>query len=387
MPHIKVKPFNLDIIENFNQLTDIIKFRAKGDDELYGVEYKGEEFLINIKNDNDNNIVIKYDKVSRPLNVELVKEVIALIASSLNLDIISSNIHSSSTAHIIPSKYLKKVKDFENIEFGERKVALEVGFGSGKHILHQANANRDKLYIGIEIHTPSATQLLKQIKIQELDNIWVVNYDARLLLEMFPSNSLEEVFVHFPVPWDKKPHRRVISKSFLEESLRVLKPSYRLELRTDSDKYFWYSLETFFNYPKISVDVIKNRDLEVVSKYEARWRRQNKDIYDVLVTSDELSQDTNREYCFDFKDIEFNTTLKGKLPKESQLFDGYFIHFERSYKIDNGLLIKCAFGSFDRPEHKYILIENNKVRYISSSPVSTSLNYKAHKQIEEYLNV
>ncbi|SHO80882.1 tRNA (guanine46-N7-)-methyltransferase [hydrothermal vent metagenome] len=387
MPHIKVKPFNLDIIENSNQLKNIIKFRAKGDDELYGIEYKGEEFLINIKSDNNDNIVIKYDKVSRPLNVELLKEVIGLISKTLNLDIISSNIDSKANTHIITSKYLKKVKDFENIEFGDKKVALEVGFGSGKHILHQANNNRDKLYIGIEIHTPSATQLLKQIKIQELDNIWVVNYDARLLLEMFPSNSLEEIFVHFPVPWDKKPHRRVISKSFLEESLRVLKPSHRLELRTDSDRYFWYSLETFFNYPKISVDVIKNRDLEVVSKYEARWRRENKDIYDVLVTSDELSNESNREYSFEFRDINFNKNLKDKLPKTSQLFDGYFIHFERNYDIENGLLIKCAFGSFDRPEHKYILIDNSIVRYISSSPVSTSLNYKAHKQIEEYLNV
>ncbi len=387
MPHIKVKPFNLDTIESSSQLTNIIKFRAKGDDELLGIEYKGEEFLINIKQDSHNNMVIKYDKVSRPLNVELVKDVIALIADALDLDIISSNIYSNANAHTLPSQYLKKIKDFENIEFGDKKVALEVGFGSGKHILYQANCNRDKLYIGIEIHTPSATQLLKQIKIQELDNIWVVNYDARLLLEMLPSNALEEIFVHFPVPWDKKPHRRVISKSFLEESIRVLKPSHRLELRTDSDKYFWYSLETFFDYPKISVDVIKNRDLEVVSKYEARWRRQNKDIYDVLVTSDELSSDIDRDFNFTFNNINFDIPLKDKLPKESQIFDGYFIHFERSYYIDNGLLIKIAFGSFDRPEHKYILIENNIVRYISSSPVSTSTNYKAHQKLEEYFNV
>jgi len=133
--------------------------------------------------------------------------------------------------------------------------------------------------------------------------------------------------------------------------------------------------------------VIKNRDLEVVSKYEARWRRQKKDIYDVLVTSDELSDDINRDFNFNFRDIDFDISIRDRLPKESQIFDGYFIHFERSYYIDNGLLIKVAFGSFDRPEHKYILIDNSKVRYISSSPVSTSTNYKAHQKLEEYFDV
>ena len=69
------------------------------------------------------------------------------------------------------------------------------------------------------------------------------------------------------------------------------------------------------------------------------------------------------------------------------VFDGYFVHFERMYKIgEDKLLVKCAFGSFDRPEHKYILIEENSCRYFVSPPVKTTVNYEAHKKIMEFIN-
>ncbi|MEA2028122.1 MAG: tRNA (guanosine(46)-N7)-methyltransferase TrmB, partial [Campylobacterota bacterium] len=241
MPHIKVEPFNRDILDEHEAFNRFVTFRAAfEDEELWGVEYEKERFLLTLKVDSDGNYLLKYDKVTRPLKVDILKASIAKIAQILELNILHSNITSIKTKAALASQYQKEVKDFESIEFGNQEVMLEVGFGSGKHILHQANANPDILYIGIEIHTPSAQQLLKQIKLQNLSNIWVVNYDARLLLGMFASNSLSKIYVHFPVPWDKKPHRRVISPSFLNESLRVLQSGGTLELRTDSDNYFWY---------------------------------------------------------------------------------------------------------------------------------------------------
>jgi len=390
MPHIKVEPFDKTTVETNEELKGFVTFRAiNGDEELWGISYQNEAFLLNLKVDAKGDYVIKYDKVTRPLKVALIKEAIAKLAKTLNLKILHSNIDSAKTTAPLASEYLKAIKAFESIEFGDQKVSLEVGFGSGKHILYQAKQNPNKLYIGIEIHTPSAQQLLKQIKLQNLSNIWVVNYDARLLLEMFASNSLEEIFVHFPVPWDKKPHRRVISPSFLAESMRTLKVGGRLELRTDSDKYFWYALETFFAYPQINVDVRKNRELEVVSKYEARWRRQAKDIYDLYVKCQEHSLESKRDYKFNFDTIAYSDTLNEHLPKESQLYEGFFIHFERIYAMSNasGWLLKVAFGSFDRPEHKFIVATPHSIRYLPSNPVATATNYQAHKKLQEFLDV
>ena len=324
------------------------------------------------------------------MKVNLLKQAIADLSGGLKLDVLQSNITIHPTKLAPSSEYEKSIEDFVDIEFPFDSVSIEVGFGSGKHLLYQAQKNPDTLFIGIEIHTPSAAQVLKQIEILDLENIWVVNYDASLLLEMIPSNLCHKIFVHFPVPWDKKPNRRVISSSFLEESMRVLEVGGRLELRTDSPKYFWYSLETFFGetMPKTAVEIRKNEALEITSKYEARWLRQEKDIYDVYVTCREKSEQRVLNFDFSFNNIVYKKEILDKISYNPQLFEGYFIHFERLFTIgDEAVLIKLALGSFDRPEHKYIYLDNTKTYYFNSNPVKTLTNYKTHLKIMEYLNV
>lgn len=388
MPHLKVTPFDTSIVEQQIETSPMMTFCATAlnrDDMLIGVEHAGEEFLLQLKPD-EKAYLLKYDKVTRPLKVNLLKEALESVSKELNLDVLSSNIAISNTKSALSSEHFKKIEDFENITYPKEKISVEVGFGSGRHLLYQAQKNPDTLFIGIEIHTPSAQQVLKQIELQELDNIWVVNYDARLFLEMLPSNVCEQIFVHFPVPWDKKPHRRVISPSFLDESMRVLRKDGRLELRTDSDKYFWYALETFFSIPKVEVEVRKNEALEVTSKYEARWLRQEKDIYDVYVKCTQESAPKEVTIDFNFNDVKYTQGIEERLPKKALVFEGYFLHFERVYKIsEESILIKCAFGSFDRPEHKYILLEKNSCRYFVSSPVKTTVNFQAHQKLAEHI--
>ena len=388
MPHIKVKPFDTAMVEEKIPQSTLLTFRATAvnrGDELWGVELEGKEFLLQVKTYADE-VLIKYDKVTRPLKVNLLKEALARVADELGLEIIASNITQHKESRFA-SAYEKQIEDFYEIDFPKEKVSVEVGFGSGRHLLYQAKKHPDTLFIGLEIHTPSAQQVLKQIELQKLDNIWVVNYDARLFLEMLPSNLLEQIFVHFPVPWDKKPHRRVISPSFLDESMRVLREGGRLELRTDSDNYFWYALETFFSVPKTKVEVRKNEALEVTSKYEARWLKMEKDIYDVYVTCQESSEPKALSIDFNFNIVKYKKGIEDSLPKRAVVEGDYFVHIERLYKIgETNLLIKCSFGSFDRPEHKYILLSEEGCRYFVSPPVKTSVNYQAHQKITELLS-
>jgi tRNA (guanine-N7-)-methyltransferase len=388
MPHIKVKPFNTAMVEKKIPQSSLLTFRATAvnrGDELWGIELEGKEFLLQVKH-YDHEVLIKYDKVTRPLKVNLLKEALARVAEELGLEIIASNIAQHKESRFA-SAYEKRIEDFYEIDFPKEKVSVEVGFGSGRHLLYQAKKHPDTLFIGLEIHTPSAQQVLKQIELQGMENIWVVNYDARLFLEMLPSNLLEQIFVHFPVPWDKKPHRRVISPTFLAESMRVLRRGGRLELRTDSDNYFWYSLETFFSVPKIEVEVRKNEALEVTSKYEARWLKMEKDIYDVYVTCKEESASHELNADFNFNIVKYRKGLEKCLPQKALVFEDHFVHIERLYKVgESKLLVKCSFGSFDRPEHKYLLLGEEGCRYFVSAPVKTSVNHKAHLKLTELLS-
>jgi len=391
MPHITVLPFESSTIAHAKLQHSKFLFLGqdvKNDNEIVGVEVQNEQFLLHIKK-TPLHWIVKFDKITRPLNVNLVKLALNDLKNALSLEIINENINMHPTRVAISSEFEKNIDDFYDIVFGFKSVSVEVGFGSGRHILYQATQNPNRLYIGVEIHTPSATQLLKQIKIQNIQNIWVVNFDARLLLEMLPSNSLSEVFVHFPVPWDKKPHRRVISPPFLKESMRVLKKEGILNLRTDSDNYFWYSLDVFFkNAPKTSVMIDKNRTLEVTSKYEARWLRQEKDIYDISVTSLEESPQKDEIMDFGFKKpiSSFEKLLNVK--KEAVIYGDFFVHYDKIYKIDDIIyLLKVVFGNFDKPESKYIIFNQDGSHYFGTLPVKSSSNHQAHLKIREDFDV
>ncbi|RUM69357.1 MAG: tRNA (guanosine(46)-N7)-methyltransferase TrmB [Sulfurovum sp.] len=398
MPHITVKPFETSVLQKGKYSQTEILFIAKdrhSDDELIGVHHEDESFLLHLKkpktsSKSKNLWLLKYDKVTRPLKVNLVKQAIANLSKAFEMEVTQSNIAVHPAKVLVSNKYEKNIEDFTNIEFSFESISIEVGFGSGKHLLYQAQKNPNRLFIGIEIHTPSAMQVLKQIELLGLENIWVVNYDARLLLEMIPSNLCSEIFVHFPVPWDKKPQRRVISSSFLQESMRVLKKEGRLELRTDSYKYFWYALDTFLGnkVSKTVVEVRKNEALEVTSKYEARWLKQEKDIYDVYVKSLEKSEERVLNFNFSFNNISYKQEVLDKITSKPLVFVDSFIHFERIFKIkEEAILIKLAFGSFDRPEHKFIFMNKKGAYYFHSNPVKTLTNYKTHLKIMEYLDV
>ena len=381
MPHIKVKPFDSKILD---KASEIVEFRAvsKDNKEIVLVSNGNKKLFLDIIR-RDKEVLIKPNKITKGSDIPLLKSILNSFAREFNLEVIHTNAIEKPTKPKIAHKYFKTIEDFYNFKSSFKNIKLEVGFGSARHLLYRAKEERDTLFIGIEIHSASINQLLKQITLQELDNIWVVNYDARLLLEMLPSNILDTIYVHFPVPWDKKPHRRVISDFFVNESIRVLKKGGVLELRTDSQNYYEYSLEVF-SKPKVSRFMVeKNIDIEVKSKYEERWRRMDKNIYTLTLESLEESKD--RELNIDFSFERAKESIE--IPIESIIKDNYFVHFGKSYKrVDGkGFVVECSFGSFNIPEKKMIVVDDS-CYYLPTNPVKSLVNFKAHNIIKEVLN-
>ncbi|MEA3554701.1 MAG: tRNA (guanosine(46)-N7)-methyltransferase TrmB [Campylobacterota bacterium] len=389
MPHILLEKHSDIVVGGKSDLKTSFDFIAKSKyDYKIGTTIEGKEFLLT-KVDKNGNDLIKLDTATRLTPVSLMKDALNDYGVVSNSKLLFSNTNSIYQKMEPQQSYLKNIGYFESEFKTDKEIWVEVGFGSGTHLLHQAQENPDKLIIGLEIHTPSIEQVLKQLRLQNIDNVLVINYDARLFLEFLKSNSVGRIFVHFPVPWDKKPHRRVMSVEFIQESLRVLKITGTLELRTDSPNYFEYSsglLDSFKDYPST---IEKNKDLAVTSKYEARWKRQEKDIWDVTITSTQNSSEDMLEDDFSFTDICDTEILKTRLLDVPTVKKDFLVHFVNVYTIEsgieNGLLIKVTFGSFNRPVTKYIIIQNNKARYFQGDPIKTKTNLLAHKIILENL--
>ena len=351
-------------------------------------KYNNKEFLLTIK-PKDENLMIKSDKVTRLSPVSLIKDSLNAYVKENSSRIIFSNTNSFKAEKEQKHKYLKDINYFVDEFKTQNEIQIEIGFGSGRHLLHQAKANPTVQFIGLEIHFPSIEQLLKQLELQNITNVLVVNYDARLFMEFIESNKVGKIFVHFPVPWDKKPHRRIYSNEFVNEALRVLKVTGTLELRTDSRKYFDYCTELLTNLPKGRITIDINKDLAVSSKYEDRWKKQGKNIYDVVLEAQDIDKniDLNFDFSFDFK-IDFNKILT-TIPTKSLIEKNYFIHIEELYTIENknnSGLIKLTMGNFDRPVTKYIHVDEGSVSYYQGNPLPTSSNINAHEKLKEILS-
>lgn len=359
------------------------------DEYKIAVKDQDKDFLLSIK-PKDDDFMIKSDKVTRLSPVSLIKKALNYYVELNNSKILFSNTNNLQAKKELKNEYLKDINYFVDDFKTDKEIQIEIGFGSGRHLLHQAKSNPNIQFIGLEIHYPSIEQLLKQLEIQNITNVLVVNYDARLFMEFIESNKVGRIFVHFPVPWDKKPHRRIYSNEFVNEALRVLKIGGTLELRTDSRKYFDFCTEVLTNLPKGRITIDINKDLAVSSKYEDRWKKQGKNIYDVVLEAWNEDENINLNYDFSF-DFEANfNKIINSIPKKSMIEKDFFVHVEEIYTIlekDNSGLIKITMGNFDRPVTKYILIENKKISYYQGNPLPTSANIDAHKKLIEILSI
>lgn len=396
MPHIVFEKKELINIPsqkdgiNFEFIAKSYNFTEK----VRRIEYKialkneGKEFLLSLK-PKDDNFMIKADKVTRISPVTLVKNALNAYVNLNNSNVLFSNTNNLKFKNEPKHLYLKDINYFVDEFNTDKEIQIEIGFGSGRHLLHQAKTNPNIQFIGLEIHYPSIEQLLKQLEIQNITNVLVVNYDARLFMEFIESNKVGKIFVHFPVPWDKKPHRRIYSNEFVNEALRVLRIGGTLELRTDSRKYFDFCTEVLTNLPKGRITIDINKDLAVSSKYEDRWKKQGKNIYDVVLEAQNEDENINLNFDFSFNfKIDFHKTLK-TIPTKSIIEKNYFIHVEELYTIENSEnsgLIKITMGNFDRPVTKYLYVNEGSISYYQGNPLPTSSNINAHEKLKEILS-
>ncbi len=366
MPHIVV-----DNIKNFSFpiKTEKVEFIFQAEN-LIGVLTDEARFLINIQK-RKNGFLIKYDKTTRPVISEIKKAYNAFVKLN-ECKIIFENINGIKEK--IPNKNLLDITDdLNDIDI------VEVGFGSGRHLIHLAKKYPEKTILGIEIHKPSIEQVLRRCIHEKINNIRIINHDARIILSKIKSNRLHSIYVHFPVPWDKKPHRRVINSDFIQESVRTLQKKGFLHLRTDSENYFEYSLKKFLNFEKTDLNIKKNIPYEISSKYEDRWKKMNKNIYDIYMYSLENSEELNETFDFSFekklKNLSFTPIIK----------KNFVIHIEKVFKIDeNRELVRATIGNFNRPEHIYIL--NKEIPEYFKHPAPIKENFLAHQELKRLFN-
>lgn len=129
--------------------------------------------------------------------------------------------------------------------FPGKDLWLEIGFGGGEHLVHQATQNRDVGFIGCEPYINGVAMLLGKLRAAEVDNVTIHPGDVRDLFDVLPAQSVARAFLLYPDPWPKKKHhrRRFVTDDHLEPLARVLKPGAIFRVATDIPDYVRQTLE------------------------------------------------------------------------------------------------------------------------------------------------
>ena len=185
------------------------------------------------------------------------------------------------------SKYIvENYKDYKGhwkeLFGNDNPIYIEIGMGMGKFITENALNNKNINYIGIEKQDNVLARSLPNIP-DGIDNLRVIRLNALEIDEVF-SEEIDLIFLNFSDPWPKKRHhdRRLTSKIFLDKYDKIFKDKKEIELRTDNEDLFIYSIETLSNsysFSEVTFDLNSYLPERITTEYEDKFVSKGNKIY------------------------------------------------------------------------------------------------------------
>jgi len=152
------------------------------------------------------------------------------------------------------------------------KVAVELGSGSGEHLVSRASQDPNTLYIGIEIRFKRIYRTAQKAVQSNLKNILLIRIFAEDIESLFVKNSLDIIYINFPDPWAKRRwlKHRLVSDSYLVVLRKLLKKDGIFSFKTDHPDYF-AAVETSLGNSAESWKILK----KTTDLYKSPWINNN----------------------------------------------------------------------------------------------------------------
>lgn len=174
----------------------------------------------------------------------------------------------------------------------DNKIFLELGCGKGQFIVTKAKANKELNYIGAEGQQTIILRALEKASKEQTINVRFMTGFIKDVTDIFEEDELSGVFLNFSDPWPKDRHskRRLTHKNFLEGFKKVSKAGSILEIKTDNEELFEFTLGQIEMMGFEMIELTRNLHLsECTSKnttteYEDKFKSFGKKIQFVKVT-------------------------------------------------------------------------------------------------------
>lgn len=171
--------------------------------------------------------------------------------------------------------------------FGNNKpVILEVGAGKGRFAALLAERETEYNILAVEKDPSVCVDAVNSLKERNVKNAKVMRLRAEYLARILPQNSISRIYLNFSCPFPKNTyaHHRLTAPGFLKIYKKLLVKGGEIHQKTDNQKLFEFSLESFsqngFGLKNVSLD-LHNSSFEgnIPTEYETKFVSMGLPIY------------------------------------------------------------------------------------------------------------
>lgn len=124
-------------------------------------------------------------------------------------------------------------------------IDVEVGTGNGNHFAHHAMKHKGRSLVGFELKYKPLIQSIRRVINAGGKNARIARFHAHNIDQVFAVNEINNVYIHFPDPWDRPKHykNRIVKQEFLERLYGLQQEGSFVEFKTDSRSYFLWAMK------------------------------------------------------------------------------------------------------------------------------------------------
>ena len=159
----------------------------------------------------------------------------------------------------------------------EENIILDIGFGTGDSTIALQGMFPQHSILGIESYKPGIKNLLSK-------NIFVHHGDALEILEKISNNTISQIYMLFPDPWQKKKHRkrRLLNEYTFKVIMSIIKKNGFFHFSTDNINYALEAKAVISEVTSDDVAFSKNRGFRPITKFEKKSITKRNFVFDLI---------------------------------------------------------------------------------------------------------
>jgi len=167
-------------------------------------------------------------------------------------------------------------------------VVLELACGKGEYSVSLAQMFPHKNFIGVDYKGNRIWRGAKTALEENVSNVAFLRIQIENITDYFAPGEVDEIWITFPDPQPQlsREKKRLTSPRFLDKYIQILKPDGCINLKTDNDDFYAYTLE---KTGALKLDVHIQTDdlyhspyadavLSIKTYYEKKYLKDNKNI-------------------------------------------------------------------------------------------------------------